>query len=483
MLTNRKSCIVLLLITLVGAFLRIYHIDGTSFWNDELSTIQFVNHSIPGMFAIIWPKEMNMTLYYLLCNVWLHLFVYPSEGTLRMLSVIFSVLGIPAVYFLGRAVSDDKKIANSTGLIAALLITVNAFNIQYAQDLRSYSLLFLLSTLSTLLFIKAIRNPDSWKTWAAYSLVSIAGVYSHYFFTLLLLAQVVSLVVIFFENPRSIPSKKLIVSYAILLVSVIPQFVAALIAGPGGLSWITKPNIETIIDFAFSITGISDRWILFYVFAVIAGFLMGWIWTKKDIAKNWVIILFASCLLLPACLVLIESELHTPLFDPRYFIFSQPFLAIIAAFGIVKILHMQNYIAKFCGALLLIFIVIFSIIGVQNYFTYFKNEDWRGVAQFLGAECSGNDELRLYYPRWTQDFTSFYNPQLETQDLALENELLNPNQEILANLIPTNYSKVCLVVRPKDVQQEAVMAALQTKYPNIIPTPSFYILGVYIYEK
>jgi 4-amino-4-deoxy-L-arabinose transferase-like glycosyltransferase len=483
MIINKKEGIILLLIALAGAFLRLYHIDGTSFWNDELLTIQFVNHSIPGMFGVIWPKEMNMALYYLLCNFWLHLFVYPSEGTLRMLSVIFSVLGIPAVYFLGTTISDDKKVANATGLIAALLITVNAFNIQYAQDLRSYSLLILLSTVSTLLFIKAIRNPNSWKTWTAFTLVSIAGIYSHYFFILLLFAQAVSLAVIGIEDPRKIPWKQLIVSYVILAVSAIPQFIAASIAGPGGLSFLGKPGLPSLIGLFILIAGTNYKWVIFYVLAVLSGFFVGRIWSKKEIAKDWVVVLFASCSFLPACLAWIESELHTPLFDARYFIFSQPFLAIIAAFGIVKLLRMQSHIVRFCGALLLVLVVIFSIIGVQNYFTSYKNEDWRGVAQFLGAECSGENELRLYYPVYTQDFTSFYNPRLETQDPGLENELENPDQGIIANLIPTNYSKICLVVRPAYVQPAVVMSALQAKYPNMIPAPSFSLLEVYVYEK
>jgi mannosyltransferase len=483
MLINKRNGIILFFITLAGAFLRIYHIDANSFWNDELLTIQYVNHTIPGMFAVLWPKEMNMTLYYLFANFWLHLFVYPSESNLRMLSVIFSVLGIPAVYFLGKTVSDDEKVATSTGLIAALLITVNAFNIQYAQDLRTYSLLFLLSTLSTLFFIKAIRNPNSRKIWVAYTLISIAGIYSHYYFTLLLFAQVVSLIAIFIDNPKNIPWKKLIVSYVIVAVSATPKFVAAFIAGPSGLSFSGKPGLASLIGVFILMAGTNYKWVIFYVLAVLSGFLVGWIWSKKEIAKDWVIVLFASCAFLPACLVWIESELHTPIFDALYFLFSEPFLVIIAAFGIVKLLRMQSHITKFCGALLFALVLIFSIIGVQNYFTHYKNEDWRGVAQFLGTECSGENDLRLYYPVYTQDFTSFYNPQLATQDPSLENELENPNQEIIENMIPTNYSKICFVLRPAYTQPGAVMAALQAKYPNVIPTPSFSLLEVHIYGK
>lgn len=481
---DRKEGIILFLIALAGAFLRLYHIDSTSFWNDELLTIQFINHSIPGMFAAIWPKEMNMTLYYLLCNFWFHLFAYPSEGTLRMLSVIFSVLGIPAVYFLGKTISDDKKIANATGLIAASLIAVNAFNIQYAQDLRSYSLLFLLSTLSTLLFIKAIRSPDSWKIWTAYTLVNIGGIYSHYFFALLLFAQAVSLVAIAIENPRNIPWKKLIVSYGVFAAFAIPQFVAAFIAGPGGLSFLGKPGLASLIGVFILMGGTTYKWIIFYVIAALAGLFVGRIWNKKEIAKDWVIVLFVSCSFLPACLVWVESELHTPLFDANYFLFSEPFIAVIAAFGIVKLLRMRSYGIKFCGALLLALIVIFSIIGVRNYFANYKNEDWRGVAQFLEAECSGENELRLYYPAYTQGFTSFYDPQLATQDLGLEtDELQSPNPVIAANSIPTDYSKVCLVVRPAYAHPAAIMSALQTQYPNMIPTPSFSLLEVYMFEK
>ena len=82
---------------------------------------------------ILWRREMNMVLYYLLLRGWLHL--GDSVAFIRGLSVIFAVAAIPAIFLLGR-----KLLGTRFGLVSALLLSVNAFQVRYAQEARSYSL-------------------------------------------------------------------------------------------------------------------------------------------------------------------------------------------------------------------------------------------------------------------------------------------------------------------------------------------------------
>ena len=60
---------------------------------------------------------------------------------LRLLSTIFSVLSIAAMYFLGKAVCDRK-----TGLCAAAFLALSAYGVSFGPMVRPYPLALLLAT-------------------------------------------------------------------------------------------------------------------------------------------------------------------------------------------------------------------------------------------------------------------------------------------------------------------------------------------------
>jgi uncharacterized membrane protein len=66
-----------------------------------------------------------MALYYFLLRFWLTL--GGSEGFVRGLSVLFSVATIPITFFLGA-----RLFGRRAGLLASLLLAVNAYHIHYA---------------------------------------------------------------------------------------------------------------------------------------------------------------------------------------------------------------------------------------------------------------------------------------------------------------------------------------------------------------
>src|SRR3989344_899680 len=80
------SCVVtivlLVIVTMVAAFLRFYQIGKLSFWNDEIASFKLATHSLKEL----WPREMNMSLYYLIIHFWIQIFPNASEGTLRVIS-------------------------------------------------------------------------------------------------------------------------------------------------------------------------------------------------------------------------------------------------------------------------------------------------------------------------------------------------------------------------------------------------------------
>src|SRR5512140_2707483 len=98
--SNWNTWVALLAITMAGTWLRFHGIADKSFWTDEGVSAAFTR--LPWLDAgrILWRREGNMALYYLLLRGWSHL--GDSVATLRAFSALWSVATIPVLYLTGK---------------------------------------------------------------------------------------------------------------------------------------------------------------------------------------------------------------------------------------------------------------------------------------------------------------------------------------------------------------------------------------------
>jgi len=194
-----------LLIILLAAGLRIARIDAQSLWNDEGNSARIAERSvqkiIEGAGGDIHPPG-----YYLLLAGWRAVAGY-SELALRMFSVFSSLIAIALVYRLGVRLLGPLE-----GLIAALLAAMNPFQVYYAQEARMYTLFAMLSAASILLTAEVLTIPGEMQARrfkprraaliiGGYILVSVLGLYTHYSFPFVILAE--TLVFLLWLIPRS----------------------------------------------------------------------------------------------------------------------------------------------------------------------------------------------------------------------------------------------------------------------------------------
>jgi uncharacterized membrane protein len=173
------------------------------FWGDEILSVRRAQWSWGEFLAFMQEGVPAMAFYYLLLRFWIVL--GESEMMVRLLSVVFGAATVPLVYLIGKRLFEAR-----VGLVAALLMAVNTFHIQYSQEARSYSLLVFLVTLSTLFLIEIVQRP-SWKSWAGFIAATGLAVYSHWFALLALAAQASTVV---FLPGYKIPWKGAIVTAA-----------------------------------------------------------------------------------------------------------------------------------------------------------------------------------------------------------------------------------------------------------------------------
>ena len=142
---------VLTLLTLVGTVLRLFHLGTKSLWMDEAASVALARMSWRQYAWVWWRQEGNMTAYYLLLRPWLHL--GQSETWIRLLSVVFGIAAIPAIFYVTRRLTDT-----TTALMAAALLAVSPAHIYYSQEARSYSLTMFLLLLSSFFFVRAVME-------------------------------------------------------------------------------------------------------------------------------------------------------------------------------------------------------------------------------------------------------------------------------------------------------------------------------------
>ena len=123
-----------------------------------------------------------MFAYYVLMWGWTS-FAGSSEFMLRLPSVVFDTATVPLIYLLGVELGNRRA-----GLVAALLLTINATSIEYAQTARSYSMLVMLTTLASVFFIRALKT-GSKRSLAGYVASASLDIYAHLFAILTVPAQ------------------------------------------------------------------------------------------------------------------------------------------------------------------------------------------------------------------------------------------------------------------------------------------------------
>ena len=141
-------------IIIFGIILRLIFINKPDgLWNDEY--VSWMIASVPfnqGFWTAV-KSQCHMPFYYLYLKFFMALFGQ-SDLLLRITSVITGIAAIPVMYLVGC--EKDKN----TGLMCAGFTAVSSFLIYYSQEVRLYSLLFLLSAACLLYTLKSIKKKE-----------------------------------------------------------------------------------------------------------------------------------------------------------------------------------------------------------------------------------------------------------------------------------------------------------------------------------
>jgi len=128
----------LALFVLLASALRVLRLDFQPLWWDEGYSVWFATHPL-GQMASLTAQDIHPPLYYALLHGWIGL-LGAGPVSLRLLSVLFGVLAIPAIYLAGR-----RMLSRRAALLAAFLLALSPLHVYYSQEVRMYGLVALLS--------------------------------------------------------------------------------------------------------------------------------------------------------------------------------------------------------------------------------------------------------------------------------------------------------------------------------------------------
>lgn len=140
------------MILIAGIAIRAYNITEPPFWLDELFSMNgsAPNQTIAEVYE--YSKGDQPPVFFFILYQWLKIFG-TTELAARGLVGLFGVIGIVAIYYLGREVKNDRL-----GFFVAFLTAINHFHISISREVRFYPLVFALSSLSFLFMIRFIKK-------------------------------------------------------------------------------------------------------------------------------------------------------------------------------------------------------------------------------------------------------------------------------------------------------------------------------------
>lgn len=367
---------------------------------------------------VLANSDPNMSAYYVLLHFWIRVFG-ETEVAVRSLSVLFAVLAVPATYLVGQ-----RLLGRFAGFAAALLLTVNAFFVQYAQEARSYSLVLFLVTLSSYFFVVELERP-SLVNRVGYVATSALAFYAHYFAAYVVLAQLVTLVVV---RRRAALTKQWLAAAAAILLLCTPELVFAERAGADPIAWIGRPTMHELLAAAVDLAGGSRTLLL--LFAASSCYAAGFALRRR---KRWRYGFLIAWLLVPTLLSFALSFAQ-PMFDSRYVIVSLPALTLLGAAGLAEV--RERLLA---GSLLLLAVGL-SGLHLADWYRRGSHEDWRNATKFVLAGMLPGDGIVLY-PSYARKPFEYY----ERQDRASGPENLQGQ-----DLRSAGKRRVWLVLRDSD---------------------------------
>ena len=338
---------ILLLATAVRAALL-----GESAYYDEVWTMAEIDAP---SFAEFWTAQRKsdppsaviafyFSLLYFVCAAF-----GPGLLTGRIFSLVFGIATIALVYALGKRLDNAR-----TGLLAALFLSLSLVHVYYSVEVRMYSLMLFLATLSVYTFVRLLQKPSK-GLWAIHVMTNGFLVWTHLFAALIPVVECGFLLYMGLARTRAMGmwlcAHIVLASFASTWLAFMWTDAAAEVA-----LWMPRPPLDQLANaFVIFAGGRYTNWnpapllpggiSLDLALAVCLYAMAAWLLARsvrrpaKEDKQFKAIILLWVWLAAPPLAIFAISWVGQPLFVYRYALFSAIPLFLMAAWVVAAVPH------------------------------------------------------------------------------------------------------------------------------------------------
>jgi uncharacterized membrane protein len=405
-------------LTLFGAIIRFYHLGFKPLWLDE-AVMYWISNSGSAKNIIAQNAYLNSAppLFAFLINLILK--IGDSETILRLIPWLGGVASIPAMYFLSRQFTERTSAYFST-----LMVAIAVSQVTYSQQLREYSLTFLITCIILALFHIQLRHP-TWKNLAFMTFAMVTGIFLQYGLALLIFAMnLVSFIELFpTKANRKLWLLKWGISQLFVLCAIIVVCYLSLgqqmtigFGATGTNMYLTGSywNGSLISLFRLAVSNTYNIFIFTFpsgIFLFIAG--VGLIFTLRDRNSHTAMIMFAFPTILT--FIMAFAKLY-PYQGARQDMFLTPMIYVLVGLGFG---HLLNTIQQRWITSLLVFLIITS--GISSTFSYLNDpgyENIRPIISTLSKSFRSGDKIYVYYAAQPA-FTYYYRDHIDSQVFSI----------------------------------------------------------------
>lgn len=375
---------------------------------DETYTLNTTSRSLAGVIRQSYYFEGQPPVYFVLLYLWRLL--CPAIFFARLFSLLFIGLSAYVFYRLVLLVSGKNCLKWMT-----LIFLLNPFTVWAGLDIRTYSLLIFLSTISIYFFFRFYIENKSKHLY--FFLVScIIGVYTQYFFTLLIAALAFSLLVF--------NGWKLFWKFCLYLIPVVLLFLPNLIFLSNqiemhkSLSYSHFSLIKFFIvvhtpqNLMLAINLMPEVWLnrfirLLFLFIIFYSYYKLYkerLVQEVSFFKNYTIILFSVFVLL--FLFSIGIYITDIGYDDKYMVVVFPLFMLL--YNVFKIFKPAN--RRLMYAALSIY---FAVLLMANYRHPVSTYDFKSVAKYIKEIELPNEPILVYRPAIALPFNNYYTGRNE----------------------------------------------------------------------
>ena len=457
----------LIILTLLAAALRLYHLNEVPFTYDELSALSRTHYNTfselisKGVAGDGHPAGIQVFLYY-----WT-MIVGNEEWLVKLPFIFAGICAIPLIYNIGR-----KWFGRDAAIVAASFLACLQYPVMYSQIARPYITgLFLILLLVTIWNHLMVRVTP--RNLFAYAVVLALCAYNHYFS--LLTAAVIAATGLIMVKPKDKLLYILSLSLSVLLfLPHLQLFLGQLKLK--GLAWISVPTRDFIPGYLYYLFNFS-KYILFALGLLLIQGIYLMVKRQKHFEFKYRVVSLVW-FLVPLVTGYLYSKYRAPVLQYSVLIFSFPFLILlIASF----IRFPRGYIRELQVTGLLI-LLLFSLSSERHYYNRFYHAETDMFAQHIsGYERAYGNKVAAVV-NTNPVYLDFYNQKYTTNWGYTTFDSIGDNH-LWRNWLEKSDKQYLILCNPPQEWDRQYLSIAKEYFPYVDSIYQGFTTDIYVLKK